>query len=65
MKSKETTIAGILAFISLASTQVGFLFDGISTTNPDWGLIIGALFTLIGFIRARDNNKNSESVGAK
>lgn len=64
-KSYETTWAGILSFIAIASTQVGYLFDSTPDTNPDWGLIVAALFTLIGFIRARDNNKKSENVGAK
>ena len=65
MKSSETTWAGILQFLAIASTQIGTLFDGNLATNPEWGLIISSLVVLIGLIRARDNNVTSKAAGAE
>lgn len=63
-KSWKTTWAGILQFLAIAATQVGFLFDGIATTNPDWGLVIASLVTLVGLLTARDSDVSSEEAGA-
>lgn len=63
-KSWKTTWAGILQFLSIVATQIGFLFDTDLATNPDWGLIVASLITLVGLITARDNNVSSEDAGA-
>ena len=62
MKSSwRTTVAGILQFLAITATQIGFLFDEVElNTNPDWGLVVASLITLIGMIVARDNLVSSE-----
>lgn len=54
-KDKNTTIAGILAFLSLLFGQVQTMFDADPGTNPEWSLIVSALFVLVGLIRAKDS----------
>lgn len=54
LKNKNTTIAGILAFVSLLAGQLVFLFDTDLATNPDWSMIVSAFFVLIGLLRAKD-----------
>ncbi|KAA3637788.1 MAG: hypothetical protein DWQ02_06215 [Bacteroidetes bacterium] len=56
-RDKNTTIAGILAFLSLLFGQIQFMFDSDMTTNPDWSMIVSALFVLIGLIKAKDSIK--------
>lgn len=63
-KSWKTTWAGILQFSAIVSTQVGFLFDADLATNPDWGLIVASLITLVGLLTARDSDVSSEEAGA-
>ena len=63
-KSMKTTWAGILQFGAIVFTQVGTLLDGDTMTNPDYGLVVASLITLIGLIQARDNNVTSEAAGA-
>ena len=41
------------------------LIDGNDLTNPDYGLLFASLMTLIGLLRARDNDVSSENAGAK
>ena len=65
MKSKETTIAGICAILMAIVAAVTLLVDGNANTNPDYTVTIAAISAGIGLLRARDNNKSSESVGAK
>ncbi len=64
-KSKETTIAGIAGFLSLAFKQVEYLLDGIDATQADWGMLGGALMILIIGLRARDHNVSSEDAKIK
>lgn len=64
-KSWKTTLAGVLQFVAIAADQIGLLFDGNAATNPDYGIIMASLVTLIGLIKARDNDVSSESAGAK
>ena len=52
---KNTTISGILAFVALLSGQLQYMFDADLTTNPDWSIIVSALFILIGMIKAKDS----------
>ena len=56
-KDKNTTIAGILAFLSLLFGQLQSMFDADPLTNPEWSLIVSALFVLIGLFRAKDSLK--------
>lgn len=65
MKSWKTTWAGILQFLALAATQVGFLLDADPTTMPDWGLLVASLITLVGLLTARDNDVTSEDAKAE
>lgn len=65
LKSWKTTLAGVLQFVAIASDQIMLLFDGDPLTNPDYGLIMASIVTLIGLIKARDNDVSSESAGAK
>lgn len=63
--SKETSIAGVLAFIVALSGSLLAYFDADPETNADWNEVVVAASVMIGLLRARDNNKTSESVGAK
>lgn len=63
--SVKTTVYGILVFLALTIGQVKFLFDIDPATNPDWTLIIGALFALLGFGAARDNDVSDQTARAK
>lgn len=65
MKSWKTTLAGIMSFITLSWTQVQFLLDTDPLTNPDWGIIIGAVTVLSGLLFARDNDVTSKEAGAE
>jgi hypothetical protein len=65
MISKNTTIFGILTFLALTAGQISWLFDGDAGTNPDWTLILGALFALLGFGSARDHTVSDETARAK
>ncbi len=64
-KSKETTLAGMMAAIALIFQQVANLLDDDPTTTMEISIVIAAIGIVIGFWRARDNNKSSETVGAK
>lgn len=65
MKSKETTIAGVLAAIALIFGQAANLLDDDPTTTLEMSVVLAAIGIIIGFWRARDNNQSSEKVGAK
>jgi hypothetical protein len=63
--SPKTTAAGIVAFIAILATQMGYLLDTDATTNVDWNAVLnGFLFLVLG-ISARDNSKTSAEVGAE
>jgi len=63
--SPETTLGGIVVFLGLVFTQVGYLFDIDPLTNPDWGIIAAAVGALFTGIKARDNGVNSKKAGAE
>jgi len=63
-KSWQTTLAGILQFLSVIATQFGYLVDMIPETQPDWGAIVASAVILFGLIKARDNGVSSEDAGA-
>ena len=57
--SYKTTVAGILGFVAVAATQVGFMFDNDVATNPDWTLLITAGTVLFGLLFAADGDKGA------
>lgn len=62
--SPKTTAAGIVAFIAILATQMGYLIDTDPLTVVDWNAVLnGFLFLVLG-VSARDNNKSSVDVGA-
>ncbi|MCX7804795.1 MAG: hypothetical protein N3A38_06340 [Planctomycetota bacterium] len=66
MKSWKTTLCGILSVIASGITLVVLpLLDADPATVPNWGAFAAALTAGVGLILARDNDKTSESVGAK
>ena len=65
LQSWKTSVAGILQFLALGANQIMLLIDGNDLTNPDYGLLFASLMTLIGLLRARDNDVSSENAGAK
>jgi len=64
VKSWQTTLAGIAAFLAVFFNQITAQFDSDPATIADWNLVVGAAAVAIGLILARDNNKSSEKVGA-
>jgi len=65
VKSWKTTVFGICAILTAVAGAVKLLVDNDPATNPDWTAVCAAVAAGIGLIAARDNNKSSESVGAK
>jgi len=65
MKSKETTIAGVLTGLALILGQLANLLDKDPATTLEYSIIAAAIGMIIVGWRSRDNNKSSESVGAK
>lgn len=63
--SWKTTVAGIAALVAALADAVVAMVDGDAATNPDWPIVIAAALAAAGLIFARDNDKSSESVGAK
>jgi ABC-type enterobactin transport system permease subunit len=56
----KTSIAGIVAFLSVASPQIQLLFDGNEGTNPDWNIVVGAFSILVAALFARDAGVSTE-----
>jgi len=65
MKSWQTTAAGIATAAIIILQQFVNAVDSDEQTVFSLSAVVAALTTLYGFIVARDNNKSSESVGAK
>ena len=64
-KSWQTTLAGLFVALPILFTQLAFLWDGDTITNPDWTIVFGAVAAMFGFAVARDNGVRSERAGAK
>lgn len=66
MKSWKTTVCGILAALAGGITLVAIpILDNDPATVANWGAFGAALAAAVGLLFARDNDKSSESVGAK
>jgi hypothetical protein len=66
MKSWKTTVCGILAALAGGITLVAIpILDNDPATVANWGAFGAALAAAFGLLFARDNDKSSESVGAK
>jgi len=63
--SKETTIAGLFAGVALIAGELSDLLDNDPATLFDITVVVAAVGMIVGFLRARDNNKSSEDVGLK
>lgn len=64
-KSWKTSAAGIGAILVAIGSAITAMFDGDPSTVADWGAVVAAIIAGIGLIAARDNDKSSETVGAK
>lgn len=63
--SWKTTVAGILAAVSILCAQAGTLLDDNKDTNPSFSEIFAA-FGLLGLgIASRDGDVSSENAGLK
>ena len=65
MNSWKTTGLGIVTILMAIAGAAKMLLDGDAATTPDWNAVIAAVIAGFGLIIARDNNRTSESVGAK
>ena len=65
MKSWKTTVAGILAALSLLIGEASKAFDDDPRTQPSVELILTGIAALGIGVFARDNNVSSEKAGAK
>lgn len=63
--SPKTTVAAILAALAVVFTNVSYIFDGVSTTNIDWGIIASQIMIIYGLFVSRDNDRTDEETGAK
>jgi hypothetical protein len=63
MNSWKTTLTGVLTIIvALGTAGIAWLKSG---AMPDLGPVVVAVTAGVGLILARDNDKTSETVGAK
>jgi hypothetical protein len=62
--SWETTLTGLGAMLLALGSALQAQFDQDPATIPDWGLVLSLSLAGLGLLRARDNNKTSEQVGA-
>lgn len=65
VKSKGTTLAGVLGFVGALAYVLQAALDGDPSTVPEWGVLITAGATLAGLTLARDHNVTSEQAGAE
>ena len=65
MKSWKTTLTGVLQFITILSTQVGYALDSDPLTVINYSLIVASALTMIAFIKSRDNDVSSEDEGVR
>ena len=63
--SPKTTLGGIILLLGVLFSQLGTFFDADPLTNPDWGMIAGAVGAFWAFLKARDNDVSSEKAGAQ
>jgi len=64
-KSWKTTTAGIAGILVAIASCAQAAFDNDPATVPNYEVALAAVITGLGLIFARDNDKSSESVGAK
>lgn len=64
-KSWRTTLAGLLAALTVCGPELAKLLDDDPATMPAWGLVLGAVVIGLGLGAARDNRVTSEQAGAK
>lgn len=64
-KSKQTTFGGLFMGLSLLLGEMADLLDGDPATTFDVTVVMAALGAIYALWKARDNNKTSETVGAK
>jgi len=62
-KNWKTTAGGIAAIITAAAGAAKLMLDGDPTTNPDWNIVMVAVFTGVALLKARDHDKSSEDCG--
>lgn len=65
MKSWKTTVSGIAAILIAVCSFAQALLDNDPSTVPNYEATLAAIVAGVGLIAARDNDKSSESVGAK
>ena len=62
--SWKTTTCGVAAILAAVANAVVALTDGNPATNPEWTVVLAAIMAGVGLLKARDNDRTSEDVGA-
>jgi cytochrome c biogenesis factor len=65
MKSWKTSLAGVAAILTAVGAALTAAFDSDPATNVDIAVLMASVLAGVGLLMARDNDKSSESVGAK
>ena len=56
----KTSLGGIISQLPILWMQAMTLFDGDSSTNPDFTILAGSITLVWAFFQARDKDKTSE-----
>lgn len=56
----KTSVAGVVAFLSVFFQQMNFALDGVEDTVPDWNIVVMAVGILIASLNAKDSDKSTE-----
>ena len=64
-KSWKTSVSGLAAILVAVGAALTALSDGKPETSVDFPSLFAACIAGVGLLFARDNNRTSESVGAK
>jgi len=65
LANRKTTVASILAAVTVIFGAVREVIDGDPMTNPDWNVVVPVVIAALGLLFSRDADKSSQDSGVR